>query len=492
MKILLTFTGFHDPFAEISASGEKEAGPVLTVASERQFDRVCLFSTPSTAEISAQTQAELQTRNQGLAVEVCDVPLKDPTNYLGILKQLRTHFKRINRQYPDAEYFICVSSGTPHMHASWLMLAASGEIPARILQTRAAKYVREGESRVTEIDFTNPQCPEIKPFGALPEVDQNQEFQALCAGLAIVGDHELFVRQLQSAFTLAQYDSPVLLLGETGAGKEVFASLIHRASNRAGKPFISVNCAAFSENLIESQLFGHCKGAFTGADFNHDGFFKAADGGTLFLDELGEMPLPCQAKLLRALQFGKIQRLGDSKETTVNVRVIAATNVDVKKAVETQKLRKDLYFRFQANLQIPALRDRRSDIPKLALHFLEQWNKKYQKQRRLSQPALIALMKHPWPGNVRELEGVVVNSAQLCPGKVIEAENLMFDEVLASTGFDALPEPQEGFDLNQYLSSVRQRLIERAMKRSDGNRTKAGNLLGVSPQAMSQYLRNRE
>jgi transcriptional regulator with PAS, ATPase and Fis domain len=492
MKILLTFTGFHDPFAEVSASGEKESGPVLTVASEKAFDRVFLFSTPGTSEITQQTLAELQERHKGLAAEICDVPLRDPTNYLGILKQLRTHFKRIQGEHPEAEFFICVSSGTPHMHASWLMLAASGEIPARILQTRAAKFVREGESRVTEIDFTNPQFPQIKPFGALPEADQNQDFRALCTGLGIVGDHELFLRELQSAFTLAQYDSPVLLLGETGAGKEVFASLIHRASTRAARPFVSVNCAAFSENLIESQLFGHCKGAFTGADFNHDGFFKVADGGTLFLDEMGEMPLPCQAKLLRALQFGKIQRLGDSKESSVNVRVIAATNVDVKQAVEAKKLRKDLYFRFQANLHIPALRDRRSDIPKLALHFLERWNQKYQKPRRLSQAALIALMKHPWPGNVRELEGVVVTSAQLCPGKVVEVDHLLFDETLASTGTDALPEPQEGFDLNQYLSTIRQKLIERAMKRSDDNRTRAGQLLGISPQAMSQYLRNRK
>ena len=492
MKILLTFTGFHDPFADISIAGEKEAGPVLTVTSERQFDRVYLFSTPSTAEITAQTKAELQKRNKGLAVDICEAPLKDPTNYLGILKQLRSHFKVISKQNPDAECFICVSSGTPHMHASWLMLAASGEIPARILQTRAAKFVREGESRVTEIDFTNPQFPQIKPFGLLPEADQNRNFQALCAELGIVGDHELFLRELQSAFTLAQYDSPVLLLGDTGAGKEVFASLIHRASTRAARPFIPVNCAAFTETLIESQLFGHCKGAFTGADFSHDGFFKAADGGTLFLDELGEMPFPCQAKLLRALQFGKIQRVGDSKESSVNVRVIAATNLDIKQAVADKKLRQDLYFRFPASLRIPALRDRRSDIPKLAHHFLERWNQKHQKQRRLSQQAIIALMKHPWPGNVRELEGVVVRSAQLCSGKVIEAEDLLFDEALASSGPDALPEPQEGFDLNEYLSSVRQRLIDRAMKRCDGNRTKASALLGITPQAMSQYLRKRE
>ena len=334
MKILLTFTGFHDPFAEISIAGEKEAGPVLTVTSKRQFDRVYLFTTPNTTEISTQTKEELLKRNKELAVEICEVPLKDPTNYLGILKQLRSHFKAISKENPVAEYFICVSSGTPHMHASWLMLAASGEIPARILQTRAAKFVRQGEGRVTEIDFTNPQFPQIKPFGALPDEDEARDFQALTAELNIVGDHELFLRELKTAYTMAAYDSPILLLGETGAGKEVFARLIHSASKRATKRFVTANCAAFTETLIESQLFGHRKGAFTGADRDQKGCFEEADGGTLFLDELGEMPTQCQAKLLRAIQNGKIQRLGESKEFTVNVRVIAATNVDVKQAIE--------------------------------------------------------------------------------------------------------------------------------------------------------------
>lgn len=148
------------------------------------------------------------------------------------------------------------------------------------------------------------------------------------------------------------------------------------------------------------------------------GCFEEADGGTLFLDELGEMPTQCQAKLLRAIQNGKIQRLGDSKEFTVNVRVIAATNVDVKHAIEEKAFRKDLYYRFEAKISIPSLRDRRNDIPKLAHHFLERWNQKHQKQRRLSQQSIIALMKHPWPGNVRELEGVVIRSAQLCSSVV--------------------------------------------------------------------------
>jgi len=185
MKILLTFTGFHDPFSETSIVGETETGPVLTVAAERTFEAVYLFTTPNTAGISEQTKQELKKRNKGLNVEICPVPLADPTNYLGILKQLRTHFRKINKQHDGAEYYICVSSGTPHMHASWLMLAASGEIPARILQTRASKFTREGQSRVTEIDFTNPQFPQIMPFRNLEETDFDQDFGSICLELGI-------------------------------------------------------------------------------------------------------------------------------------------------------------------------------------------------------------------------------------------------------------------------------------------------------------------
>jgi transcriptional regulator with PAS, ATPase and Fis domain len=492
MKILLTFTGSHDPFAKVLIAGDREAGPVLTVTSERRFDRAYLFSTPKTTEISTQTKEELQKRNKELVVDICEVPLKDPTNYLGILKQLRSHFKGISRQNPDAEYFICVTPGTPHMHASWLMLAASGEIPARILQTREAKFVREGEDRVTEIDFTNPQFPQIKPFGALPDEDESGNFQALCEDLHIIGDDDLFLRELKTAFKLAQDDSPILLLGETGVGKEVFARLIHRASNRARMPFVTVNCATFTETMIESQLFGHQKGAFTGAIKDHNGCFEEADGGTLFLDELGAMPTEFQAKLLRAIQNGKIQRLGDSKESSVNVRVIAATNVDINHANKDKTLRDDLYYRFEASISIPALRNRHNDIPKLALHFLECWNQKHQKQRRLSQQAIIALMKHPWLGNVRELEMVVNRSSQLCPGMVIEPGNLLFRKDSTISGHDVLPEPQEGFVLEDYISNLRERMYEEAMKRADGKKNKAASLLGVTPSAVGQYLKDLE
>jgi len=346
MKILLTFTGVHDPFAEISVGGERVTGPVLAVTSAQQFDRVHLFSTPDTAEISAQTKKELQKRNKSLVVEICDVPLNDPANRLEIPKQLKSRFKKLNKKNPKAEYFICVSSGIPHVDAGWLMLAAGGEIPARILQARTEKFVPARAGRVTEIDFTNPQFPQIKPFGALPDEGGPHDFQSLCDELCVVGNHALFLRELKTAFSMAEYDCPILLLGETHTGKEAFARLIHCASKRAARPFIAVNCAAIPGTLIESRLFGHLKEAFPGAGRDHKGCFEQADGGTLFLDELGVLPAQCQAKLLRALEQGKIQPLGGNQESSVNVRVIAATSVDIKDVIGEKTPRKDLYQSF--------------------------------------------------------------------------------------------------------------------------------------------------
>jgi transcriptional regulator with PAS, ATPase and Fis domain len=175
----------------------------------------------------------------------------------------------------------------------------------------------------------------------------------------------------------------------------------------------------------------------------------------------------------------------------VNVRIIAATNVDINAAIREKRLRKDLCYRLSSTISIPALRQRRTDIPKLAVFFLERWNAKHAQQRRLSQEAVLALMKHTWPGNVRELEGVVTNSAQLCPGKIIGREDLNFSDIFSGDAFDPMADPQEGFNLKAHLEETRDRLVKKAMDKAGGNRSKAAKLLGLTPQAVSQYLKGR-
>jgi len=491
MDILLSFTGFHDPFGASAIGTGSRAGPLLTVVNEMDFDMVYLFDTPKLGEKTIASREAILERHPDCKVEILEVPLKDPTNYLGILRQLRSHFKKLNRKHPDARYFISVSSGTPHMHASWLLLAASGEIPARILQAIPPEFVPEGKKAVKEIDFTQDHFPRIvKPIDIPDSGDDDELILAACRDLGIVGEDPAFTKALREAAIYANYDEHVLLLGETGSGKEYFAKFLHHLSNKAAKPLVIVNCGSIPENLVESHLFGHKKGAFTGAVSDHEGKFKTADGGVIFLDELGELPLNAQAKLLRTLEQGEIEPVGAPRASIVDVKVIAATNRDLNAMAEQGAFRADLLQRFGSKVKIPALRQRRIDIPKLAVHLLDRWNAKYKQQRRMSADAVATLADYHWPGNVRELRNVIAQSAMLSSGKVIRPRDLRFEDGV-QVGRVALPEPGEGFELSAYLDEVKDGLIARALEKSGGVQARAAKLLGWTPQAVSQHLKQR-
>lgn len=496
MEILLTFTGFHDPFAETALDGEQQAGPILTVVADRRFDRVYLFATPKLAERTRATKAAIEERHPGIEVEILETPLADPTNYLGILRQLRKHFRVISKRHPEADYSIAVSSGTPHMHASWILLAASGEIPAKILQSSPPQFVPEGKSPVKEIDVTQKDFPHItRPLKDVRE-SEDDEAQAIidaCREVGIVGEDPAFLKALRQAYIYAQYDDTnVLLLGETGSGKEYLARFIHHCSRRSSRHLVTVNCGSIPENLVESHLFGHRRGAFTGATSNSDGKFKSADGGVIFLDELGELPPTAQAKLLRVLEQGEIEPVGAARPEKVNVKVIAATNRQLRNMVGDGKFREDLYQRFGSTVSIPALRERRMDIPRLAIHLLDRWNATHQRQRRLTTEAIRALCGYPWPGNVRELANVIRESAMLTSGKVIRPDNLKFDQIHGSRQFTAMPEPEEGFEMTTYLEALKEKLIDRALEKAEHVQSHAARLLGVTPQAISQHLKRHE
>jgi transcriptional regulator with GAF, ATPase, and Fis domain len=495
MKVLLSFTGFHDPFAPSTTTGEMRAGPILTVAAERSFDRVYLFSTPKAAEISEKTAHAITERHPGLNVEILDVPLKDPTNYIGILRQLRNHFKKLNVSHPEAEYAISVSSGTPHMHACWLLLAASGEIPATILQSTPPEFVSEGRPLVREIDIHQKDFPTItRPLDA-PERLEDDESSVIsaCRELGIVGGDPAFRSALHEAFIYSQYDDfHVLLLGETGTGKEHFAQFIHHLGPRSIRPMVTVNCSSIPENLVESQLFGHTKGSFTGAASDHEGKFKLADRGVLFLDEIGELPLPAQAKLLRALDQGEIEPVGSKKPVKVNVRVVAATHRNLREMVQAGTFREDLYQRFGSSIKIPPLRARKIDIPVLATHLLTVWNSRHQHQKRLSPAAVTELIRYPWPGNVRELRRVVQQSAMLAAGKLIHPSDLRFEVPMRTNPVAALPDPYDGFKLNSLLDEIKRNQIRRALELTGGVQSRAARLLGITPQAINQFLKSRD
>ena len=280
---------------------------------------------------------------------------------------------------------------------------------------------------------------------------------------------------------VAPTPATVLLLGESGVGKEVIARCLHAQSRRASKPFVAVNCAALAPTLIESELFGHERGSFTGATDRHSGVFERADGGTLFLDEIGELDAALQSKLLRVLQERVFERVGGGKPVEVDVRVIAATNQDLQRAVHEGRFRADLYFRLSTfPIEIPPLRERPADIDALAELFLGRAARQFEKSGlRLSDEARYALRAHAWPGNVRELENAMERAAIL-------ADDAVLPEHFPFGGMNGLALPPAG-SLNMH--DLERRAIEEALKRHEGNRTHAARELGISLRTLQYRLK---
>jgi transcriptional regulator with PAS, ATPase and Fis domain len=493
MKVLLTFTGFHDPYSP-GLIGETELqGPILSLLQVRSFDLVSLFSTPNTEAITRHTEKAIRSRHPGVEVAIHHLFLDDPTDYRQILKNLRLELPRILDATPKAEFSIAVASGTPQMHACWLLLAASGEIPARLLHIRPARFVTRRQPLVSEIDLGSHDLPQIRARPTRVEKRGNEsiDIQAIVAQSGIIGDHPTIRRAVEIALSLAPTPVPILIQGETGTGKELFARLIHRASSRPVEHFAILNCAAIPGELVESLLFGHKKGSFTGATADQEGKFDLADGGTLFLDELGELPLPAQAKLLRVLQDGLVEPVGERKPHRVNVRVIAATNRSLKRAIRDGRFREDLFYRLNVGeIDLPPLRERRSDIPPIALQILDRLNASLRSPKRLSVDALRRLQMHSWPGNVRDLQNVLERSVLLSSKEVLEADDLLLPEPESGNDpWSALPEPREGFEMESFLSGARKQLLLRALEIAGGNQSRAANLLGITPQAVHKFLR---
>ena len=272
----------------------------------------------------------------------------------------------------------------------------------------------------------------------------------------------------------------VLITGESGSGKEMVARSLHFQSLRAEKPFVVLNCGAVPENLIESELFGHVKGAFTGATAAKEGLFRAANGGTLFLDEVGELPPPLQVKLLRVLQDRKVRPVGGSSEVEVDVRVLAATNRDVESEVQAGTFREDLFYRLNViRIEVPPLRERQEDIPVLAHYFLDKHAALQGRRIELSQEAMRWLAQQPFAGNVRELENIIERGVTLARGNTVEREDLG-DSHPAKKAVNLSQIPEGTFDLDDYLTQVERELLFRALDQAGGVRKKAAELLGMS------------
>jgi transcriptional regulator with PAS, ATPase and Fis domain len=305
-------------------------------------------------------------------------------------------------------------------------------------------------------------------------------------GVSIIGRSPALIRMLQTIERVAPTDVTVLLLGETGTGKELAARALHECSPRADQPFVAVNCAALPENLVESELFGHEVGAFTGATKRKIGRIEQASGGTLFLDEIGDLPAPAQAKLLRALQERTIERVGGTDAIRVDFRLVAATNQDLESGTAKGSFRRDLFFRLNVvSVHLPPLRERLEDVPLLVAHFLSRATERMDKRDiRLNKHAVAAMQRYPWPGNVRELENVCTRLIALAPnGSVLGPENL--DLFIAE---EVANSPLPSAELRDILDFCEREIVKRMLDRHSGNRTKTARSLGISRQALQQKL----
>jgi DNA-binding NtrC family response regulator len=369
--------------------------------------------------------------------------------------------------------------------AGVVVLTAHGTIDTAIQAIRLGAY-----------DYLEKPCPIEKLEVAVQKTHEHVRlvkrqriledgYTAPNPGPGFVGASPAFVKLLENVARMARAEATTLILGETGVGKEVVAKLLHAQSPRNEAPFVVVDCAALHEQLLQSEIFGHERGAFTGAARQRHGLFEVANGGTIFLDEVGDTGLDIQAQLLRVLETGRFRRLGGNAEIAVDVRIIAATNRDLKHAISRGHFREDLFYRLATlTLEIPPLRERREDIPLLVEHFLKQFNLRFSFSKRIHPEALHALLQYGWPGNVRELIHVLQQAFVLCTGDVIGLDDLPGSFPASET----LPAQSEAPELMS-LRENQARHIFSVLAKVGGNRAQAARILGTSERSLYRLLR---
>ena len=490
--ILVSWIGHADLKAAEGAAGAG-LGPIAQAAAFKEFARIVLLS-DSPADRVQRYRDWLQART-GAALELHPVTLSSPMHFGEIYQAARQALSELTAD-PGSILTIHLSPGTPAMAAVWIILAKT-RFPAELIQSSRDHGV---EIASVPFDIAAEFLPDLlqqadRRLGELSagEPPMRAEFAAILHRSGVMQ------RLLARAQKVALRSVPVLIEGESGTGKELLARAIHAASLRREQPFIAVNCGAIPAELIESELFGHQKGAFTGAGQERKGVFEAAEGGTLFLDEVGELPLIAQVKLLRVLQEQTVTRVGATRALPVNARIIAATNRQLVTEMQEGRFREDLFYRLAvAVLKLPPLREREGDLGLLIDRLLEQVNREgtedpgYQ-HKDLSPGARNLMLTYHWPGNVRELLNTLRRAALWSEATTITAEELREALLLLPTAEDddvlkrALT---PGFNLNELLAEVARHYLYRALIEAHGNRTLAADLLGLpSYQTLNNWLK---
>ncbi|MDH5672830.1 MAG: sigma-54 dependent transcriptional regulator [Myxococcales bacterium] len=473
-------------------------GPIAQALDVREFDDVRLLSDYDREQVEPYLEW-LKSRTKA-PVAVVYEPLSGPTEFGEIYEAaVRGVQQYVGDRSGNVQLTFHLSPGTPAMAAVWILLGKT-RFPAELVESSREHGLRTAS---VPFDISADFIPDL-----LREQDERLRQRSAAEPpdapefADIIHRSRVMARLIQRARRVAVRNVPVLIEGESGTGKEMLARAIHRASTRRERAFVPVNCGAIPDNLVESELFGHEKGAFTGANQARKGYFEAADGGTLFLDELGELPGPAQVKLLRVLQEGEVVRLGSTKPAKVDVRIIAATNRTLSEEIAEGRFREDLFYRLAvAVLKIPPLRDRTGDLGMLVDHLLEQVNKEAVdepgfKDKKLSAGARNLLLAHPWPGNVRELLNTLRRAAIWSEGATITAEDSREALLPASSTAksEVLGRPLGGgFNLSELLKEVAQSYLSRALDEAQGNKTKAADLVGLSSyQTFTNWLAKYE
>jgi len=496
-KVLFAWIGKTDLRAAQGELGES-LGPIGQAVKQRTFTHVALLSNYKREEENHFIDW-LKTKTSSPIFKY-HVILTSPTEFREIYNTAVSTISKIKEKLGQKDFFATyhLSPGTPAMAAVWIILSKTSH-PAEVIESSPEHGVKTVS---LPFDISAEYIPHIlKPT--------DDEILKLTQGLPpespefgyIIHRCKEMKRVIAQARRLAVHDVPVLIQGESGTGKELFARAIHASSPRKDKPFVAVNCGSIPPELVESEFFGHKKGSFTGAVSDRDGYFSVADGGTLFLDEIGELPLPAQVKLLRAIQEGSITKVGSSKSQSINVRIIAATNRNLVEELATGRFREDLFHRIAVGvLQLPPLRERLGDLNPIIDHILESINKQFKdkpgwKHKKLSVGARNLMHQHPWQGNIRELYNTISRAAIWTPNDTIESDDIR--EALFPIN-DSKKDQEKilnrplgnGFSLPDILADVARHYLKRAIEESRGNKTKIASLINLpSYQTVSNWMK---
>jgi DNA-binding NtrC family response regulator len=460
-------------------------GPIAQAAKNRRFDEIHLLSDHNAADSKAF--ATWLKQESGIQAKVWPKKLTGPTRFNEIYESATSVLGELQKDGVERQLTFHVSPGTPAMAAVWVLLAKT-KFPAELIESSQQEGVR---TISLPFDIAADYLP-------ARDIEDDDEILRLTQGLppeapefgVIVHRCQAMKAVIAQARCVAAEDVPVLIQGESGTGKELFARAIHASSSRATHPFIEVNCGAIPNELVESEFFGHTKGAFTGASEAKAGYLESANGGTLFLDEIGELPLAAQVKLLRALQERKVQRIGATKVQNIDFRVIAATNRVLLEEVAAGRFREDLFHRLAVGvLTLPALRDRPGDLNLLIDHFLNRVNMDRERKsgwvhKALSAGARNLMNQHPWPGNIRELSNTLCRAAIWSAGTTIKTEQMrsaLFPVKGDIRGHDTILNRILGqdLDLGELLAEVARHYLSRAYQEAEGNKSAACKLVGL-------------